>query len=161
MAELNQSPKQSFTVVKMTKRGYVLFFEDSLISLMLEKSFIKSSKKELKKKLKAEKVSVFKRNEAVDMFWEEFGNQYLAKTKEIILSENNDAVEFEYKDIEKFKLTPFRRNVKMGGSDTTPQDYLGEISVKTSDKKIWFNHKYVKEDAKYVEIKALKEKLGI
>ncbi len=161
MTVTNEKAKLSLTVVKMTKRGYILFFEDSILSFILEKDFVKKSKKELKKKFKAEKVSVLKRSQAIDMFWDEYGNQYLEKTKTEVLSEITDIQEFEYKSIEKFKLTPFRRNVKVGGSDSTPQDYLGEISIKSASDKLWFNHKYMADDTKYAEAKAIKEKIGV
>ncbi len=144
---------------KMSKISYAYFKDESVVFVNVDKTFIKSTNKELKKKLKAEKVSIFKRAEASNMFWEEYGSNFAQMSSEEIAKEHSDIIEINYTDIIKFKLTPFRRNVRIGGGDTEPQDYLGELSIKTENAKTWHNHRYKKDDAKFLAVQEIKNNL--
>ena len=146
---------------KFAKVGYVFFYEDSLVSIELEKGVVKKANKDIKKKLKEDKVPLLQRASEKEQAWEDFGESLSALGKDEILSQYREAVSIEYRDIEKFKLTPYRKNVRTGGNDMETRDYLGEVSVKGRGGKIWYNHKYQKGDFKYEQAIALKESLDL
>ena len=157
MSENKKTGQLFLKVQKMAKVGYLVFFEKSIIIITIEKDFVKNSNKDLKKKFKADKVSIFKRAEMQLKYWEDFGEKYLNKTIEKIIVENKNALEIKYDKINKFKLTPFKESVYSSANEQT-QDYLGEISIKTNTDKIWFNHRYKKDDDKFMTTQEIKKK---
>ena len=146
---------------KFAKVGYVFFYDDSLVSIELEKSVVKKANKDIKKKLKEDKVPLLQRAAEKEQAWEDFGESLSALSKDEILSQYREAISIDYRDIEKFKFTPYRKNVRTGGNDMETRDYLGEVSVKGKGDKIWYNHKYQKGDLKYDQAISIKESLDL
>lgn len=160
MSENKKTGQLFLKLQKMAKVGYLVFFEKSIIIINIEKDFVKKLNKDLKKKFKADKVSIFKRTKMQQQYWEDFGEKYLSITVEDVVMENKNSSEIKYDDITKFKWIPFRESVYSSANDQT-QDYLGEISIKTNTDKIWFNHRYKKDDKKFDKVQTIKDKLFI
>ena len=146
---------------KFTRIGFVFFFDNELLSIELDKKIVKNSNKEIKKKMKEDKVPLLQRGVKKEQAWEEYGESLAVLPKEDIIFQHSEHTVIEYNKIVKFKLTPFRRNVRSGTDNTDVQDYLGEISVKDGVQKIWYNHRYQKDDVKYQAAKKVKVQLSL
>lgn len=130
-------------VTELNKTGYMVFFEESVIAITLEKSFIKETNKAQKKKYKEEGVGFFKRMGKETEYWKNFGERFLYMSIEEITSEFKKVVEINYEDVKKCTLTPY-------GEDEDHPD--GDIIIKSKGAKISFWHSYRKDDPKYQQV---------
>lgn len=133
-------------------KRFIVFFEKKLLGIKLEKSFVKTTNKELKTVLKSEGSAFFERIRKVDEYWERFGERFLYMRPEEIIEEFNKTVEIDYVNIKKYFIRPF---IKEGIiTEGSPIDKLGDIEVKSKErgKKISFEHSYAVDEEKYAKM---------
>lgn len=149
----NNSGKLSLTVANKSKPHYVIFYTDSLVVVRLDPKFKKTTSKALTKQYKADKIPLLQRGKAVKQYWEDYATKYLSMTKQTALLDDNKNIEIKLNDIEDFKLKPHRTSTT--NSYESDFDLVGQLWIKTSQKKYHYNHEYKIDNDKLTKLESL------
>lgn len=118
-------------IFKCNQHNYLVFYDNDLLAFSLGKSFIKSTTKEVKAKLKDEGIGLLARNIKSSEFWDTFGDNFLYMTKEEISENFSDCITVNYTDIKKYWLTAFKEDAYSDNGDK-----IGQLEIKNKAMKI-------------------------